>query len=383
MEPISKSGLLEIVEISEWLDWMRRELPPGNVDLPNEDTSVLFAANSLRFADRVRPLCYHLPIGMRSLLIEAGILHQCWSRQRKLWKGFPSDQAPGLHTVEARRYIRQISTEGHHLMEAHDGIRYVVKFASDRRKNTLATEVVCAAIARLMHLPEIPSFVVTIDAKLGRKLGAIGLDSFRDARRNPGPGFGFRYTDPSLGNIGNERRKSRSGSPTLQRSIGCLIFDILTLNLSLTPASTIFWSATGRADLIFVDHAHCMMNTDWHKFRSCSYAEPIAQSEVAGRIHTFSQMESWIHCAEGLDLHGIWELAFHLPPQWYGEDRVGVTRVLDKLSERMWTLRRSIHSLVERGYFPNMKEDPASADPPLPWPTSKSNPTPQTERSSP
>jgi len=367
MEAASNSGLLEIVEISEWLDWMRRELPRGGVELPNENSSVLFVANSLRIADRIRPLCRHLPIAMRSVLIEAAILHQCWSYQQKLWKGFPSARRPGLRTVEGRRYLRQISDEGHHVIEAHDGIQYVVRFASDSRKNTLATEAVCASLARFLHLPGVPTFVVTIDAKLRRNLEATGLDSFED-HRNPGPGLGFRYSNPSAENVGDGGRRSQSGSPLRQSPIGCLIFDILTLNLNLTPSPTTFRSVTGLVDLIFVDRSHCLMNTDWEKFRYTGYAEPIAQSEIARRIHTFSQMESWISCAERLDLHGIWELAFQLPPQWYGGDRMAITRVLDKLAERMWTLRRSVHAFVDRGYFPNIKKAPATVELLLPIP---------------
>jgi hypothetical protein len=360
VEPISNSGLMEIVEISEWLDWMRRELPRGDMELPNEDISVLFVANALRFADRVRPLCYHLPTKMRSSLIEATILHQCWSRQQKLWKAFPSDRNRGLRTVEAGRYIHQMSEEGHHLMEAHDGIQYVVKFAGDRRKNTLATEAICTAIARLMHLPELPSFVVTIDAKLGKKLGVIGIDSFKDTS-SPGPGFGFRFVDSHTGIVKPGHRKGQPVSPTLRQSIGRLIFDILTLNPNLVPASTDSYTAAVGTDLSLVDHAQCMMNADWQKFRHSTYAEPIGQSKVAGSIHTLSQLEPWIRCAEGLDMHEIWNLVFHLPPQWYGENRVGLVRVVDKLSERAWTLRRSIYALRQRGYFPKMEKLPANA----------------------
>lgn len=359
VEPISNSGLLEIVEISEWLDWMRRELARGDMELPSEDISVLFVANALRFAERVRPLCHHLPTKMRSSLIEATILHQCWSRQRKLWKAFPSDGNRGLRTVEGGRYIRQMSEEGHHVMEDRDGIQYVVKFASDRRKNTLSTQAICTAVARLMHLPEVLGFVVTIDAKLGRKLGAIGIDSFKDTC-NPGPGFGFRFVESQTGIVKPGRRKGQPVSPTLRQSIGRLIFDILTLNPNLVAASIDPHTAAG-ANLNLVDHAQCMMNADWQKFRQSTYAEPIGQSKIAESINTFSQLEPWIRCAEGLDMHEIWNLVFHLPPQWYGENRVGLVRVVDKLAERAWTLRRSIYALRQRGYFPKMEKLPANA----------------------
>jgi hypothetical protein len=352
VQPTGNSGLLEVVEISEWLDWMHRKLPPGDVELPEEDTSVLFAANALRFADRIRPLCYHLPIGMRSLLIEAAILHQCWSRQQKQWKGLPSDRNRGLRTVEGGRHIRQMSAEGHHLMEAHDGIRYVVKFASDRRQNTLSTEAICTAVGRLMHLSEVPSFVVTIDAKLGKKLAAIGIDSFKDAR-NPGPGFGFQFVDHHTRVVKPKRQNSQS--------IGRLIFDVLTLNPNLVPALTEFCTAASGINLSLIDHAQCMMNSDWQKFRLSTYAEAIGQSAVAGSVRTFSQLEPWIRRAEHIDMHEIWNLVFHLPPQWYGGNRIALVRAVDKLSERAWILRKSIYALRQRGYFPNMEKLPSNA----------------------
>src|SRR2546427_13093473 len=122
MEEIGTAELLEDAEMSEWFDWIKTALPPGGVELPSEETSVLFIAKSLRLADRIRPMCRHFSDRMRCLLIEAAILHQCWSRQRKLQdkvKAGAPYRSAGLPIVVAIRHIRRMKGEAQpHLIEA-------------------------------------------------------------------------------------------------------------------------------------------------------------------------------------------------------------------------------------------------------------------------
>src|SRR5258708_6494309 len=79
LPPIAR--LAEITEISEWLDWIREEISASGLELPGEETSVLFATESVRIAARLKQVCGHLPTPLRTRVIEAAILHQCWSAQ--------------------------------------------------------------------------------------------------------------------------------------------------------------------------------------------------------------------------------------------------------------------------------------------------------------
>ncbi len=70
-------------EFYDWVDWMKRDLAGSGVDLPSEEMCVLFAASSVRLADGIQRIYSHVPASVRSMLIQAAILHQCWTRQVK------------------------------------------------------------------------------------------------------------------------------------------------------------------------------------------------------------------------------------------------------------------------------------------------------------
>src|SRR5919109_103912 len=134
----------EIYQISQWFDWMKCELPPGGIDLPSEETCVLFAASSVRLAERVRRLCRHLPSRLGALLIQAAILHQCWNRQHQLHNKFKeiAGQARTARVDQAVKFVRRLSRD-EYLVQAGDGNEYIVKFPRSDCETSLATEAIC------------------------------------------------------------------------------------------------------------------------------------------------------------------------------------------------------------------------------------------------
>jgi hypothetical protein len=81
---------LGIVEVSEWFDWMKREIPRGGIDLPDEETATYFCAQALQLRDRARDLSRYVPISLENRLIESAIIYQCWARRRDRCQEFGS-----------------------------------------------------------------------------------------------------------------------------------------------------------------------------------------------------------------------------------------------------------------------------------------------------
>lgn len=331
------SQLLELAEISEWVDWMRRTLPASDIQLPNEETSVLFAANAVRFAERIRPFCHHLPISLRSMVIEAGILRQCAVRQRQLRdrsKDAPERSHRGLAMLEGVSCVEPADTRESPIVLANDGFHYVLRFHDARASARMATEAICLALARSMGLPTPGFATVSVSGKLHALI--------QNSPRNTAACLGLRLT--------------QTAPPESHRlALGFLIFDILTLNSGreFPPRSQ------GVVNL-----SHCLCDADWPHFLSSTYTDSLAFHRTATRVRSFVQLEPWLRKVQNVDMNPLWELAFHLPPQWFGDDRIGITRVLDKISARIGHLRNIVHHLVQTGYFLNIKKDAQSASEP-------------------
>lgn len=358
---------LELAEVSEWLDWMRTELAAGGMDLPNEERSVLFAVNSLRYADRIRTLCYHLPDALRSKLIQAGILYQCWRRQRELhqeWRSAVPLQRWQLQIMPAVRHIRQLDDDGKHLFEAADGFHYVATCVARRdRKYAPATHYLCAELARRLGLPVPRAVALAVDksllTKLEEAMGGLRRHSktqlFMAVRSAASPLeiAAQSHPEPAYAN-GNNSGKAKIRKRHAGYRMGGLIFNILTLNLSPKPPVP---PAAEPQELVLMDQSHCLMDANWNSFLSAGYNEPLLPEWGAVEVRAWASIQPWLGRLDRLDVHPLWEVAFQLPPEWYADDRVLITRVLEKLASRCWDVRRTICYLAQAGYFPNLNKE--------------------------
>jgi hypothetical protein len=346
---------LELAEVSEWLDWMRTELPAGGVDLPNEETSVLFAINSVRYADRVRRLSYHLPGPLRSTLIRAGILYQCWRRQRQLYekvRGAIPEPGWRLQMMPAVRHIRRLDEDGRRLFEAADGFHYIATcVARPERKYAPATHCLCAELARRLGLPVPRAVALVVEKSVLRELENV--EGVLPNRSKARLFMAVRCT-------ASPQELREAGKAQLTRRYACyrmgsLIFNILTLNLS--PQPPVLPRALGAPDLGFMDQSHCLLDANWNSFLAASYKEPLTPEWAVVEVRAWAAIQPWLRRLDALDVHPLWEVAFQLPPEWYVNDRVLITRVLGKLASRCWDVRRTICYLVRAGYFPNLKKE--------------------------
>jgi hypothetical protein len=347
--------LLYLADISEWLDWMRQEMPLGGVDLPNEDTSVLFSAKAVHLAHRLEPLCYHLPTQIRTLLIQASILHQCWNRQRSLRETVHTNapHSGELETNYGKKFIRRVG--GDSLIEADDGQQYIVKFPSSDRETALATEIIAIRLAKLMGLPTPNASVILVDRELARATG-IGRSGWQHYVSN-GTSISCLglCAARSLRMEEDDHPKIRLSRKGVQYSAGMLVFNILLLNsLQEEP---FFRIVKGRAEPTFLYHSRCMMDGNWSRFVRASYTEwVVLPSLLACRIKSMDQLAPWLIRAKNVDLNHIWKLVFTLPPAWYGERRILLTGILRKLETRMWKLEDSVRYLVQQGHFPSIRK---------------------------
>ena len=112
MEAGNLASTLHVVEVSEWLDWLRRELTLGGISLPEEETAVLFIEHALRLADRAQGVYRHLPDSLRQRLISASIIYQCWGLQKRLRKEGRPRESGKLKVVAATSCLALLGTSG-------------------------------------------------------------------------------------------------------------------------------------------------------------------------------------------------------------------------------------------------------------------------------
>jgi hypothetical protein len=344
---------LKLREFSDWLDWMQRDLVLGGIDLPSEETCVLFAASAVRLAERLRPLCRHLPARLRTLLIQGAILHQCWNRQVTLHiRRKPSSaMVQLLPALEALDFVRKYNNH-EHVMECGDGHRYLVRFPEPDRDTGLATELICLEVARDMGLPVPHASLVLVSRELASRAGILHNCRASELSNNVFSCLGLRVDAEDLV-LDESGRPELAMSPRSVRFMrGALVFDILTLNS--ISAGPIFRSFDGRAEPIFRDYRHCLMDSDGKRFLKTTYREPVRRVSISDSVKSYEQLEVWVRRAEHIDLQRIWGLAFKMPAEWYGYNPMLITSVLEKLDQRIQDLRRSILFLIKGSRFPGI-----------------------------
>jgi hypothetical protein len=348
---------LDVTEISEWFDWMRREVSLGGIELPHEETSVSFAGHALRLRDRLRTVYRHLPIPLDDRLVESAIIYQCWQLQREARKklNWPeASTARSLSAVEAVRYMRPVGDEwGYHVVEASDGFNYSITVPSGFCNETApATQVICNRLAKLLGLRVPDVKVVMVGAALLRRANDKRPGrAHRPLQRSPELCAGFRRDDSTLSSVPECERPPLTAR-NLRDLMGTLILDIWTLTTSPRRWTTAFTEATGRIDCALLEGSSGLSGGDWGVFLVSTSQTSVARHAVALRVKRWQQLEPWLRRVEALDLNSIWELAFGMPTIWHGGQRHILANVLDKLCRRQWDLRQAVYHFMQTGYFP-------------------------------
>jgi len=355
---------LGIAEISEWFDWMRREIPRGGIVLPPEETAASFAGHALRLRDRIRNTYRHLPISLENHLIESAIVYQCWELHKDLYSNADWPEVrrnAALITVAAERYVRPVGVSwGYHLVEGRDGFRYLITVPTGLDTETVpATEVICNRLARLVGLTVPDVAIVSVEGDLLCGNDTRPGRAHRAPRHAPELCAGYRYLEPP------GRPPREKPFPLDRRNarhlMGALVFDTWTLNLLPRQWSSDFSQATGRIEVALVGDAGGLAGGDWSRFLGSTHLSLPGVQAIAAKVRRWEQIGPWIGKMAGADLNPIWELAFQMRPLWYGGCGRTLSHVLDKLSRRQWDLARALHNFIKEGYLPALKKQPSRA----------------------
>ena len=355
------------VEESEWFEWMRRELVAGGLDPPSEEVAVSFAGHALRLRDRIRILNRHVPRSLERRLIESAIIYQCWRLNKRLyatakWPG--ANCAKSLVLVDAVEYIRPIGIEwGHHLIRARDDFQYIITVPSGfPRERRLATQVICNTLSRSLGLTSPGTAIVSIGAEF---LKGHADDSRGGREHQPRRGSelctGFRHVESSPWD--NSTQENRMGAQrNMRQMFGSLVVDIWTVNVLPRQWSSAINEVTGKMISIPVDNNGGLAGGDWLRFLDSEIGSLAAPQAIAAKLRRWEQLDPWISRAISLDWKQLWDIAFQMPPEWYGRDKEILAKVLEKLGTRAWELPRALHHFVRTGYFPGLTMPPSRAD---------------------
>ena len=346
----------ELREVSEWVDWMERELMPAGIDMPGISTCFKFSASSLRLAHRIARTYRHLPNALRSRLIEGAVLHQCWRRSLELSKKgrvFTSERS--LAVLEGQDLLGP-AEGGHKLVLASDGHEYAVRFPTVTRQLALATEVISFEIAKAFGLPTAPLALVAVDDRLA---ACAGFPVFRPecpaGRRGMSqrlPCLGVRRII-SIGTDAGDRPRRPLSAKARGLLVGEAVLEILTTDMGFREPC--FTAPKGFAEPVFNDYSYSFCGADWTRFLEEEAAPASVRSWACRWVHSYQQLEHWIAKAECLDADRICEVAIKLPPSWYGTKPLMMVSVIQKLHQRSLNLRSTVVHLIDAGYFPKLR----------------------------
>ncbi len=350
-------------EFSDWLYWMKREVTVCGIDLPSDEMCVLFAASSVGLADRVHKIYSHVPRSLRTKLIQAAILHRCWTHHVEFRrKGSGRDVVSGGLPVLDALDLSGASTSADPSVVATDGHNYKIRFPRPApRDMELATEVICFLLAREMGLrvPEICA--VRVKPQIASRVGILGRARQHGGLVALGSGdfccLGVRHVDEAV--VDHEGNPLLPLGPAGARHLaGAVTFHVLTLGA--VSEKRVFRDSNGHVEPIFTDFRHSLMNANWPRFVRATYRQRVAYSCSAKGISSYEQLEPWLRRAGRVNVERICETVVKLPGDWYQGNPMAVVGVLEKLRERVGNLRRTILNLVDRGFFVAMKKPSSS-----------------------
>jgi hypothetical protein len=341
---------LETTEISEWFEWLREELPFGGVRLPDEETAVLFIAQAQQLAYRAQGVYRHLPDSLRQKLIRAVVVYKCWEAQARVASRILLREEPSLlPSLAATLYIAPTGmSQRHHVVEASDGIRYVVTVPNPGYSDKLqATEAICNRLARLAGLTVPDCAIITLGPKL---LGSTD-NKWPDWLRGRGTEraiscCGSRFVEPSAEPLCPLVSPPRDAE-TRNILSGTLAFDIWVANYHPGRLTFATDPATGRKRILSYSFSHCLADSDWGAFiNRREFVEPCCNRQLFSGAQP--KLKNWGQRLRQTDLNQIWQLAFEMPPSWYGYNRMSLARVLDNLSFRKSSLDGEIDRLTSQ-----------------------------------
>lgn len=266
-----------------------------------------------------------------------------------------------LHAVEHLQRMRGGSQS--QLLRCSDGNHYVVKFPNNPQGiRTLANELLCARLARLLGLPAAAGEIVTVSQEFVESSPGLRIELERGSVPcRAGRCFGSRFA----GHPDAVQPCMHLSQPTLLGRVqnlsdflGMLVFDLWTGNLD--PREVIFVRDKRHFAYraLMIDSGLCFTGTNW-TFSANPWRSLHANREVyrsAQGLHSFAP---WLDRLESeIDQQVLLRAAESVPPEWYERDAASLHRLIERLYDRRGCVRGLLARLQrsQPSVFPNWTE---------------------------
>jgi hypothetical protein len=235
------------------------------------------------------------------------------------------------------------------LMRADDGHYYVVKFVNNPQgRRILANEFLGARFAQALGLPIPTSEIINVPLALIELSPGMVIRS-GGALTNCAPGlqFGSRLPvqDPNAPIFDYLPTPALDLVDNLQDFIGMLVFDKWTCNCNGRQVVFCRQARNRKLRVFMVDQGFCFNAEEWNfpdsplrGVYAWNYVYGSANSSVTG----WESFERWLQRLESLEEESILAAGDDIPPEWYGNDRDALERLLKELVKRRQSVRRLI-----------------------------------------
>jgi len=256
-----------------------------------------------------------------------------------------------------------------HLMQAEDGLFYVVKFQNNpQHRRVLANELLASRLAAQIGLPVPAAEIVEVSEWLVANTPELTIQLAQRALPcSSGLQFASRYVVDPLADAFQvfdflpEAMCGRVRNP--EAFAGILAFDKWTGNANGRQAA--FWKRAReqKYNVAFIDQGYCFNAGEW-SFMDSPLRGVYARNHVYAGITGWKSFEPWLSGIENISLPAIHAIADEIPAEWYG-DPDDLERLLDELWRRRTRVRELIDAFREssRQPFPNWGKTQAAAVP--------------------
>jgi hypothetical protein len=236
-----------------------------------------------------------------------------------------------------------------HLMRAEDGHYYVVKFQNNPQgSKILANELLGCRLASLLGLPVARGEMIFVDDEMVRLSDDLVIQLKNERRPcQGGLCFGSRLPiDPLRGTITDFiPDEILARVLNLDDFCGMLAFDVWVCNTDGRQVVCHRKSRTSYYRATMIDQGFCFGAEKW-SFPDSPLRGIYHRRKVYERVRDISAFEPWLRRLEKLEPHVLREEARTIPPEWYGDDQMGLERLLSQLNQRRMRVRAMLNSVL-------------------------------------
>lgn len=241
-----------------------------------------------------------------------------------------------------------------HLMRASDGSLYVVKFQNNPHSaRALASEFLATRLGSWLGLPMPQVEVIEVsDGLVNHDLLRIETDHGL-TRCASGRQLGLRYLSHSLGSLPQEAFSQLTNKEDFLRVVP---FDKWTANCDNRQAVFVRHGMR-KYRAVFIDQHNCFNAGRW-TFPDLPHYGIFNQRHVYRDVTAWLWFEPILSRIEKISRFDLWKLATEIPSEWYQHD----TEALSRLIERLYKRRFSVRDVIDRfrmsdiNPFPRWKE---------------------------